>query len=34
MNAIPGNQTVVVKGVPAAKMHAIQESLSKRGLCR
>jgi hypothetical protein len=34
MNAIPRNQALVVKGVPAAKMHAIQDSLSKRGLCR
>ena len=34
MNANPSNQTLVVKGVTAAKMHTIQESLSKRGLCR
>jgi hypothetical protein len=34
LNDIPSNQTLVVKGVTAAKMHAILESLSKRGLCR
>jgi hypothetical protein len=32
MNAVPGDQTLVVKGVPAAKKETIMESLSAGGL--